>query len=462
MAKLWSSLLRRPRERHITTIEDYAAALSSFMYNGHTYGVSGGAGVQQTLNGSPAERIGSNLTAYATQAYAGNGVVFACMAVRMLVFSSIRFQYQQLANGRPGRLFGNAALSLVEEPWPGGTTQDLLLRMIQDADLAGNSYWTRRGDELVRLRPDWVDIVLEPRQDRGGVLGYRKIGYLYHENGPQSGSDPIPLLPDEVAHFAPTPDPLATYRGMSWLTPVLREITTDGQMMLHKAKFFENAATPNLAVSLKETVTLEQFKDFMEVLEANHKGVQNAYETMYLGGGADVKVVGADLKQLDFKAVQGAGETRIAAAAGVPPVVVGLSEGMQGSSLNAGNYGQARRRLADVTIHPLWQNAAGSLAPLLPRRSGARFWYDTRDVPFLREDRKDQAEIQLSEASTISMLTREGYTHESAKAAVIANDWDLLEHTGLFSVQLQEPGANLNDTAATSSENPAGGSGDEE
>ena len=31
----------------------------------------------------------------------------------------------------------------------------------------------------------------------------------------------------------------------------------------------------------------------------------------------------ANLKELDFKSTQGAGETRIAAAAGVPPVIVG-------------------------------------------------------------------------------------------------------------------------------------------
>ena len=57
--------------------------------------------------------------------------------------------------------------------------------------------------------------------------------------------------------------------------------------------------------------------------------------------------------------------TRLAAAAGIPPVVVGFSEGMQGSSLNAGNYSAARRRMADGTMRPLWRNAARSLATLL-------------------------------------------------------------------------------------------------
>jgi hypothetical protein len=47
-------------------------------------------------------------------------------------------------------------------------------------------------------------------------------------------------------------------------------------------------------------------------------GSANAGKVMHFLGGRDVKTVGASLEQLAFKAVQGAGETRIAAAAGVP------------------------------------------------------------------------------------------------------------------------------------------------
>jgi hypothetical protein len=43
-------------------------------------------------------------------------------------------------------------------------------------------------------------------------------------------------------------------------------------------------------------------------------------------------VVGSDLKQLDFKATQGAGETRIAMLGRVPAPLLGISEGLAGSS----------------------------------------------------------------------------------------------------------------------------------
>lgn len=427
-------------QRSITTIDDYISAVSQFIYQGNTYPIGQG-GIQQTLTGQQAERVPNSLEGYAQGAYASNGVVFACMTVRALVFSAIRFQYQRFRAGRPSDLFGGPELGLVEEPWTGGTTQDLLLRMIQDADLAGNAYWTVRDGELVRLRPDWVEIVLQPRRVQGSILGYERIGYIYTEQGPQSGNDPIALLADEVAHFAPIPDPLATYRGMSWLTPVIRQVQNDGLMERHKRKFFENGATPNVIVSYPPEMTIEKFLKYKERLDQEHKGVDDAYKTLHLGGGADATVVGADFKQMDFKSVQGAGETRVAAAAGVHPVIVGLSEGLQGSALNAGNYAQARRRFADGTMHPLWQNAAGSLQRILPPPdSGSRLWYDARDVPFLREDEKDAAQITFVQAQTMRQWIDAGYTADSVKAVMLADDIGLLEHSGMFSVQLQPPG----------------------
>ncbi|MFJ2477111.1 phage portal protein [Streptomyces sp. NPDC087659] len=437
MTSLWSTRRRRPSEpqRDISTIEDFAAALQESL----GYGGWSALGMTQTQPGQAAEKAPSDFPGYATL-FATNPVIWACMVARMAVFSAARFQWQRLRNGRPSEMFGSPELRLLEEPWVGGTTQDLLSRVIQDADLAGNSYWTPLGTEVIRMRPDWVSIVLERRVfPGGGHLGWKRYGYLFQE----PGQDPVFLWPEEVMHFAPTPDPLATFRGMSWLTPVLRETQNDNLMARHKRAYFENAATPNLVVSLSREVTPDAFAKFKAKMDASHRGVENAYKTLFLGGGADVTVVGSDFKELDFSAVQGAGETRIAAAGGVPPVIVGLSEGLKSATYS--NYGQARRRFADGTIHPLWQNAAGSFARLVKPPGGAgsgavRLWYDVRDVAFLREDRKDAAEIQGLQSRTIRALVDAGYTADSAVRAVMAEDWGLLEHSGLFSVQLQKPG----------------------
>jgi phage portal protein BeeE len=387
------------------------------------------------------EEIGDDFGGF-SRAYRTNGIVFACELTRMQVFSQARFMYQALRKGQPDDLFSKPSLDILEHPWPGGTTGDLLTQMLADADLYGNAFHTIRSGQIVRMRPDWVSIVIGSFKDReidSWDLDAQVLGYIYYPGGKRSGREGIPLRRELVSHFKPIPDPAARFRGMSWLSPLVREVMADGAATAHKLKFFENAATPNLVIKRGDPLSGQSFLDWVDQMEEAHAGVRNAYKTLYMTQGADATVVGADLKQLEFKATQGAGETRIAAAAGVHPVIVGLSEGMQGSSLNAGNFNSARRLVADKTLWHLWSNAAGSLETIIPPPSGSRLWVDDR-IPFLREDRKDLAEIQQMEAATMRQLLDGGFTPESIKAAIIAQDWDLLEHTGLYSVQLQPPG----------------------
>lgn len=426
------------------TLDEYGQMLSMYMNAGLGYQTPS---LMQTLAGTGTERPGDNFQGLATQAYASNGVVFACMLVRQLVFSSIRFQWQRLLGGSPSDMFGDQTLGLLERPWPGGTTQDLLARMIQDADLAGNSYWVRHGNELVRLRPDWVQIIGTPRKmniekaTRGpGQVGWEKVGYLYTEGGPASQNEGVPFRVDEVAHFAPIPDPLATFTGMSWLTPIIREIQSDQAMTRHQRKFFDNAATPNMIVNHAIGAERDAVKKWSAELDAEHRGSENAFKTLHLYPGAEATVVGANLKEVEFTETRAGGEVRIAAAAGVAPVIVGLSKGLDSSTYS--NYAQARRRFADGTMHPLWQNAAGSIERVVPPPgNGVRLWYDATDVPFLREDEKDAAEIAAVKANTINSYITAGYEPDSVVLAVNANDTRLLKHSGLYSVQLQQPGA---------------------
>lgn len=425
--------------REITSIEDYIAAIAEAQFFGQPI-----PGVTQTLHPQAAEQAPADFAGMSRRMFGSSSVVFACLLARLSVFSQARIQYQRLRAGRPTTLWGDASLAIMERPWEGGTTADLLAKMITDADLAGNAYVTNRfPGELTRLRPDWVDIILEPRVVRDEfsedlfTLGWRKIGYAYYEDGARH-EDPTILLPSEVAHFAPIPDPTATYRGMSWLTPVIREQLADSAMTEHKTRFMRNAATPNIVIKHAPQVTPAQAKLFKAALDEEYAGPDNAGKTMHIGGGADLTVVGRDMQQIDLRAVQGAGETRIAAAAGTPPIIVGLSEGLQSATYS--NYGQARRRFADGTLHPLWTNAAGSLAQIMPTPPGSRLWYDVRDVPFLREDSKDAASIAFTQAQTIRTLVDGGFEPDSVVEAVVAQDMSLLVHTGRLSVQLQQPG----------------------
>ncbi len=383
-----------------------------------------------------------------------NGPVFTLMAIRLRLFSQVRWSYQELRKGRPGDLFSAQSLDILND--------DPCLNqwMIRHVDLGGNFYGKVDQDtgKVWPLRPVWVMAMSEtPLNDYDSEIS----GYAYFPGGMnQTKLEDAELFPaSEIIHWMPEPDPDARWRGMSWLTPVIRELAADSKMTQHKEKFLDNSATANMILKFDKETSFENFEKFKDKFRQEHEGSQNAYKTLFLGGGADATVVGSDLAQLDFTAVQGKGETRLANAAGVHPVVAGFSEGMQGSSLNAGNFGQARRSTADILLHPLWVSAAGALGQVITPPVGARLWYDARDIPFLREDAKDDAEIRQSESVTIMNLVREGFEPGSVIDAVTSGDVQRLVHTGLLSVQLWDPGKESSKKPAPGSESPAQPSG---
>lgn len=441
------------RDIYPLSIDEWA---NYFSFNGNFYPL----GLNQTLTGTEVS-IEGNFSGFVRDAYKANGVVFACMLVRMMLFSEARFAYREILDGKPGDLHGGGTdsrnpafrdLELLRKPWPNGTTGDLLTRMIQFADLGGNYYGVREGMRIRNLRPDWTDIVLDrDARDYNAEI----VGYQFYPGGKNTGVEPERFLAEEVIHFAPVPDPTAPFRGMSWLTPVIREIGSDSAATTHKKKFFENGATVNLVVQTNQS-TKENFDRWVELFKQKHESAANAYKTLFLASGQDATPVGSTMQQMDFKVTQGAGETRIAAASGIHPVVVGLSEGMQGSSLNAGNFHAACRLTADKTLRPLWRNAAASVASVIRVPDASELWYDASDVAFLREDEKDSAAIKQTEATTIRTLIEAGYTAKSVTAAVMSGDWSLLKHTGLFSVQLQAPGSRYMPEGEVPGEGPVG------
>jgi phage portal protein BeeE len=425
------------------SLDGYIGMLNEFFYGGSGYSTFGGS-YYQTAPGQKQEPIGPDFRTVSELAYKSNGIVFACMATRAMHFSEARFAYRRFQNGRPQAIFTDQSLSLLETPWPGGTTRDLLSQMLMDADLAGNAFVAKVGsDRLARLRPDWVTIAVGVPGDSSADAWDSQaevVGYFYKPGGYGSDYEVELFSPEQVAHFKPHQDPEARFRGMSPLQPIIREIMADKAATTHKLSFLERGATPNLMVKL-DVPDLAEFNEWISAFKEQHEGARNAGKTIFMAAGADATVIGTNLQQIDFKAVQGGGETRIAAALRVHPSLVGLSEGLQGSALNAGNYQSVRRNFADGTMRPLWGEACGVLENLVDHPGGAHLWYDERDIAFLKEDLKERAEVAFLRAQTIRQYVDAGFKPDDVVAAVDADDISLLEHSGLFSVQLQAANA---------------------
>lgn len=431
----------RPDKTRSDNTSGFLGDLGLFAFGGHQYQL----GLNQTLS-SHVEQINPGLEGYMA-AVRQSPPVFGAQLVRSLILSQARFTWRvRRGQQDAGRTFGTNDLRMLERPWPKGTSGELLSKMEWHAGLAGNSFTHRTPDRLRQLRPDWTTLVWgseeEPAEDAAWAADAKLLGIIYSIGGISAGKKKSrTILAEQVAHWSPLPDPVAPSLGMSWITPAIRDIQGDIAAAEHKVQFFANGATPNLVVKNLPAKNETEFNAMVDMIEGEHTGLRNAYRTLYLSGGADATVVGADMKQIDFKATQGTGETRISVLSRVPAAVLGISEGLAGSSLNAGNFGAARRLMADGWLTPTLQSACAALEQIVPAPDErSELWHDTTDMPFLREDARDAAEIQSTNAQTIRQFIDAGFTPESAAAAVQAQDLSLLQHTGLVSVQLQKPG----------------------
>lgn len=390
------------------------------------------AGVLMTSFGSPDnERIQPTFV-HAREAYANSGVVFGLIARRAALFSEAEFKFQRLSDQS---LFGSPALLPLEKPWPNGTTGELLVRMEQDVSLAGNAYIRDAGTHLERLRPDWTNIVSKVIIDPITDTEVREvIGYWYDPLG-DVDRDATFYPVDEVAHWSPMPDPMANFRGMSWMTPVLRDIDADARMTDYKRAFLDNAATPNLMIKYAAKLAPGKINELAAQVQARHGGVGNSFKTMILDEGADTSVLGANFEQMLFTEVEAAGENRIAIASGVPAIVAGLQAGLDSTGL--AYYDSAVRAFADLTMRPNWRTACACLSKLVQVPDGARLWFDVSGIAALRQGEKEKADTMAVLATAAQQLVMAGYTPESITLSLSAGDVTLLKHSGLVSVQMQ-------------------------
>jgi hypothetical protein len=389
--------------------------------DGYWEGLASGAAVLTTTYGSPdREAILPSLTAFAQNANASASPVFSAILVRMMLLAEAAFQFQAKDDKH---LYGNTSLSVLEHPWgPDSVSGELIARCEQDASVAGNSYtWSPPGEDvLVRMRPDWVTIVSEQVPVAGGGQYRRKVGYWHQPPAAVIGQGAGFMAPAaEVAHWAPIPDPQATFRGMSWLTPVMRDVQGDDAMAQYKIRYMQNNATPNLVIKYAQKLQPGTVDAIRERVNARYGGPTNAGKTIILDQGADLLAMGNSLSQIDFTNVGGLGIERILAAAGVPPLLIGL-ESIKGAGKS---YQEVIRRFGDLTLRPLWRSLCGALEPLVPGvPAGSRLWVDTADIAALQDGEQVRAQVTLIRAQALLALQQAGYDKMSAVAAIEAGD----------------------------------------
>lgn len=368
---------------------------------------------------------------YVKEGLKGTPIVAALVAARTDVYAEVDFYWRDRTTKE--RLRDTNGLRALRHPWPGGHLSDLLALTETDVQLAGQAYVRFHPDHMrfERLAPDRVYIVADPE-----MLGIE--GFLYDHKPDDPTVEPEFVPRNEMAQLMESPDPLQPLLGRSWLTACLYDINADLSSSQFVNSYFENSATPNLIIKTPRSLGVEQREQLAAVINRRYTGADNAFKTLLLENGAEAMVVGNDLQKIEYAATRAAGETRIAAAAGIAPIVAGLREGLQAGTYS--NYGQAVRKTLDWKIRPRWTRTARHLEHILdkPNRN-AELWYDDSQISAVQQDALDASEIKGKDAATISALITAGFTPAEVAEAVKVGDFTSLTHTGLFSVQLQPP-----------------------
>lgn len=437
--RLIDNLLPRSEERaRWPETYSFQTFVDWFTFQSKQYGITGT---------SPA-MPGDSFTSYVDAIHRKNPVISAAATSRALLVSQLRFVYRNNAvSSTPGRTFGDRTLSLLERP--GAMKRSAFLSTMElHGSYAGSAYPVVKNGKLFLLRPDWTTVVMASDSDPVTVddmtlppsdAVVSAIVYQPEHNGKKGR--PEAFVPGEFTIWSPEPDPVYWWRGVSWVSALVREFAIDGQVTEHQSKFFENAATPQLVFTMDPSKTPQEIQEYAAVVNQRFAGTQNAHKNMFLGGGTDVKVVGSMLDNLALKDVSGGFETRVAARSMVPAVVLGIREGLGGSALNSGNYGQTRRQWADKWYTPTADSLCEALQDLLPPKPDAELSWDRSRVMFLQEDEKDAADIRQVNSVALRQLVEAGYEPVSAVEYLHTDDITKLRHTGNVSVQLQPPGS---------------------
>ena len=126
---------------------------------------------------------------------------------------------------------------------------------------------------------------------------------------------------------------------------------------------------------------------------------------LVLEGDADAEMIGA-AGDMDWPGLTALSESRICAAFGVPPILVGARVGLDRSTF--ANYEEARRSFYAETLRPLWRMMESALTAGLLRAEGhaeEELFYDLDGVQELQEDR-DKRAARGREGWKSGLLTR--------------------------------------------------------
>ncbi|HEY8415285.1 MAG TPA: phage portal protein, partial [Thermaerobacter sp.] len=397
---------------------------------------------------------------WAREAYGKNELVYACIQEIATSVPEAPLRVYRDTEAGWEEVPDHPLRQLIRRPNPILSEYELWELTIVHMYIAGNAYWeivtTRDGrpKELWPLRPDRVRIIPDPDPRIHHTYAYAVDGQLYP-------------LGTNVVHFK-FPNPLDEYFGQPPLRAAVRAVAVDNEATAYVQSLLQNDAMPRIVVTTQQKID----EDTVERLRRKWRdkyGRENRGTPAFLQHGMDVKVLGLNLKDLEFPDLRSVSEARICAAFGVPPVLVGAKVGLDRSTF--ANYSEARRSFWEETISPLLRRLADrinhKLLPMFRDSDGLEARFDTSEVSALQESVNEKWRRITEAVEAGWLLLDEARTEAGYDPLPVGQGQVRLERSGVTDVPEGAPegGGTPGETApAAGFEAPAGarGSGEPE
>lgn len=367
----------------------------------------------------------------ANEGYRKNELVFACIQEYITSASEARLIVGTRDEG--GNLVETTderASMLVREPNRSQDMTAFLEQMHMQLLIGGNNYMFKPTSNigtlsgLWLLRPDRVRVI--PDMMTGSPNGWK-----YTLDGKTV------ILPEDEISQHKNLDPLSDWYGLGALQVLAKMVNLDVGATDFASATFTNKGVPAGFLKLTRRLNSQEEADTIRKnWFARFAGKLNWQKVGVLDEDADYKKLAPDMGDMGMGDLRTVTESRICAAFGVPPIVVGANVGLENGTYS--NYAQAKESFWEETLLPAYKRIAAFLTRALRDTvefRGMEFAFDFSEVRALADDKQQEAETEKTKADTAGILIRAGYTPESVTEALALPE--SLEHTGLVPVTVQ-------------------------
>lgn len=346
----------------------------------------------------------------ARQGFGQNSAVYSCLRLLSQSVPEPPLLVYQVSGPKLERTqvtFAHPLARLIRQPNPLMTEYEMIEMITLHLGIVGRSHWWKQRDNLGRvkaiwpLRPDRVgphyasppepEIASRQQPSDPDANPMQVLdGWNYWTPGM---GEPRFLPAADVLNFN-FPDPAGEtggiVEGLGPLQVLSREVEADNEATNFVGALLKNSAVPGSILKLKASgISREQAKkvkrNWMDQFGGNGRG-----EPAVLDADTDYQAVGFNLSQLEFPQLRGISESRIAAAFGVPVILVGLYVGVK-SSIKA-TISEQREYFAETTLSNLWRRISDQWTNDMAPEFGDDLVcaFDTTKVKALSGQAKDQ------------------------------------------------------------------------